>query len=856
MQLRQVSWCVTVVVVSDDLTFLATFAQWSLKGRLLVWSTRLLVVTRLPHHHLHHLRTLLSNTNSMLIIYEESLDSIRCGVYLQVPYSPLGAQALKVASWTPQRGLALTSSLPLFPDKFSRFLQRPTLKLATEINPLNIMVTQEEVAAHEGVMLQFAGPAADMVSYIAKGLNFSYIYLRPPDGSWGIKREDGSWSGMVGMVIRQEVDVAVGPFALSGIRSEVVDFTEPFLTDYYRILGARGRPEVNPWGFLFPLEPLVWAAILGALLVLPLTTLLMASCFSLNTHGHNCILPASSAYLRILLNQSKLMCMRPQVELYHPRTTRTPLIPVHQKYMLWREMGLRLAGSLVFEIVIISAIFQAVGLVREVQAQVINPRETLQEVRLVTIYLPHFHGRDDKNSECCWNTFDSLVNSKSSIRKPNKFFYLRGTLEGEAKAVVEHLIPSDKVYDTAVQLLEVNYSNKEIAIAILYYKLRMIPTPDTAPEALQEFRLQMTIKRQRGTKNDLLRSKNHCTSFRCRGLEAMIGALRRHGINQEDTDSRPVVDVDGTTVNLTQTRRRYPRQHKSQVVTCPVSSDGPLVSAIVHGRVLKVFLDSGAKINIVKPSALRDIANVFESPVKWSWERVVLAVWGLVTVVLTQSYAGNLMALLAVRNLPQPIQSLQDVLDDRSVISIWEKDSSNVQYMHEVDSGIYHEFAGLEEKGRLVYRTLPEFPESMDTLVRKGDHVLVEVDFGLKIFMSRDFTVSGQCSFYQSREEFLPMMLAMAGQKGSPIVSAMSKRIRGVTEAGLFRYWMKAAEPNSTVCYKAPTTITVQESLSLNNIWGMFVILAAGHAVGVFVLCLELVIGDILHCWTPLSLGI
>ncbi|XP_069190864.1 uncharacterized protein [Procambarus clarkii] len=119
-KLRQVSWCVTVVVVSDDLTFLATFAQWSLKGRLLVWSTRLLVVTRLPLHHLHHLHTLLSNTNSMLIIYEESLDSIRCGVYLQVPYSPQGAQALKVASWTPQRGLALTSSLPLFPDKFSR----------------------------------------------------------------------------------------------------------------------------------------------------------------------------------------------------------------------------------------------------------------------------------------------------------------------------------------------------------------------------------------------------------------------------------------------------------------------------------------------------------------------------------------------------------------------------------------------------------------------------------------------------------------------------------------------------------------------------------------------------------------
>nr|XP_045593543.1 uncharacterized protein LOC123755106 [Procambarus clarkii] len=50
---------------------------------------------------------------------------------------------------------------------------------------------------------------------------------------------------------------------------------------------------------------------------------------------------------------------------------------------------------------------------------------------------------------------------------------------------------------------------------------------------------------------------------------------------------------------------------------------------------------------------------------RW-WERAVLAVWGLVTVVLTQSYAGNLMALLAVRHISQPIQSLQDILDVHS----------------------------------------------------------------------------------------------------------------------------------------------------------------------------------------------
>ncbi|XP_069171944.1 LOW QUALITY PROTEIN: glutamate receptor U1-like [Procambarus clarkii] len=188
----------------------------------------------------------------------------------------------------------------------TRFSQRPTLKLAAETTPLMTMVTQEDVQARQGEMVEFSGPMAYLVSYLAKALNFSYLYLRPPDGSWGLKREDGTWSGMLGMVIRQEVDVGVGPFGVSAARAEVVDFTKPVLIDYNRILGARGQSEVNPWGFLFPLGPLVWAAILGALVVLPAVTILMSACFPLNTNGHNYAFPATFAYLRLLLNQSKL----------------------------------------------------------------------------------------------------------------------------------------------------------------------------------------------------------------------------------------------------------------------------------------------------------------------------------------------------------------------------------------------------------------------------------------------------------------------------------------------------------------------------------------------------------------------
>ncbi|XP_069164225.1 uncharacterized protein [Procambarus clarkii] len=76
-KVRQESWCVTVVVVSDDLAFLNAFAQSSLHDHLLVGSTRLLVVTRLRLHQLQLLHRLLFITNSMLLITEESLHGFR-----------------------------------------------------------------------------------------------------------------------------------------------------------------------------------------------------------------------------------------------------------------------------------------------------------------------------------------------------------------------------------------------------------------------------------------------------------------------------------------------------------------------------------------------------------------------------------------------------------------------------------------------------------------------------------------------------------------------------------------------------------------------------------------------------------
>lgn len=52
----------------------------------------------------------------------------------------------------------------------------------------------------------------------------------------------------------------------------------------------------------------------------------------------------------------------------------------------------------------------------------------------------------------------------------------------------------------------------------------------------------------------------------------------------------------------------------------------------------------------------------------------------LLILVVMKSFSGNLMSLLAVRHIPQPFQSITDVLDDASITMIWEANSAYVQY--------------------------------------------------------------------------------------------------------------------------------------------------------------------------------
>ena len=64
------------------------------------------------------------------------------------------------------------------------------------------------------------------------------------------------------------MDFGIGPFTITSIREEVIDFTKPFMEDGVGILTQRPNSDAkNMFKMFTPLTPLVWGALAGAVVL-------------------------------------------------------------------------------------------------------------------------------------------------------------------------------------------------------------------------------------------------------------------------------------------------------------------------------------------------------------------------------------------------------------------------------------------------------------------------------------------------------------------------------------------------------------------------------------------------------------
>ncbi|XP_037778390.1 glutamate receptor ionotropic, delta-2-like isoform X1 [Penaeus monodon] len=216
-------------------------------------------------------------------------------------------------------------------------------------------------------------------------------------------------------------------------------------------------------------------------------------------------------------------------------------------------------------------------------------------------------------------------------------------------------------------------------------------------------------------------------------------------------------------------------------------------------------------------------------------DRLVVGSWMLVAMVIIWAYGCNLVSLLAARNIPQSIQNLQDLVDSDIHILLRPDTALSAYLEHRA------EFGAIEN--RIVHIGFSDYLPTLED-IRRGTHVHITVEMVCSKLMSQDFSKSGRCDFYQSRDAFMANPMSMIVQRGSPLLQAINHRIRRVLAAGLFDYWATYTIPNVTRCSYAPSTITVMEPLTITAVSGMFTVWASGLVLSLVSFCMEILVAN------------
>ncbi|VDK41779.1 unnamed protein product [Anisakis simplex] len=125
---------------------------------------------------------------------------------------------------------------------------------------------------------QYEGYCIDLLQKIAEIRKFKYILHEVKDKSYGSKEANGKWNGMVGELQRGDADLAVASLTISYSRSEVIDFTVPYMHLGISILFK--KPETTDpsfFAFMSPLSVDVWVSMLAAYVVTSLAIWLLAA---------------------------------------------------------------------------------------------------------------------------------------------------------------------------------------------------------------------------------------------------------------------------------------------------------------------------------------------------------------------------------------------------------------------------------------------------------------------------------------------------------------------------------------------------------------------------------------------------
>ena len=157
------------------------------------------------------------------------------------------------------------------PDIWSRrsSLNGHHLRVASAKNPPAVTHVQDNCSSSKC----FRGLFADAWCGLSKEMNFTYTIQRASE--WG-SFVNGAWNGMIGMLEKDEVDIAVTDLIVTKDRSSVVNFLQSLMENKEKLYIKNPSDALSFGSYTMPFTPLAWKAIALSIIIVPLIVSLIA----------------------------------------------------------------------------------------------------------------------------------------------------------------------------------------------------------------------------------------------------------------------------------------------------------------------------------------------------------------------------------------------------------------------------------------------------------------------------------------------------------------------------------------------------------------------------------------------------
>ena len=205
---------------------------------------------------LGYIKSLKPKANSRIYFFEQiSNDSLEITEFYSVCDPPIEVSN-HVESW--QNGALLKQSTSLLHRRSD--LKGCTFKVGVVEYKPYLFITGTNISTIRGFDIE-------LLKYLKEAMNFDFVYVFPDDGEFGSKSANGSWSGLVKLLVDKEIHFTASSLANTFERSQVIDFSVSFST-YYADLISQTRNSIRVNSFLAVFNKSTWISLVFTLMAL------------------------------------------------------------------------------------------------------------------------------------------------------------------------------------------------------------------------------------------------------------------------------------------------------------------------------------------------------------------------------------------------------------------------------------------------------------------------------------------------------------------------------------------------------------------------------------------------------------